>query len=145
MVRQHAEKVRRVAQEIPPTTSNGPATGDLLVVGWGGTYGSITAAVQRVRATGRSEQVMVEVRNMDELDEALALAPDFILLDNMTPDQMRAAVERTAGRVPLEASGGITLETVRAFAETGVDRISVGALTHSVRALDISMRIRPGG
>src|SRR6185436_7877388 len=73
--------------------------------------GSITAAVQRIRATGKSEKVMVEVRNIAELDEALALAPDFILLDNMTPDQMRAAVERTAGRVPLEASGGITLET----------------------------------
>lgn len=103
--------------------------------------GSITAAVERIRATRRPEKVMVEVRDVAELDEALALAPDFILLDNMTPDQMRAAVERTDGRVPLEASGGITLETVRAFAETGVDRISVGALTHSVVALDISMRI----
>ena len=106
--------------------------------------GSITAAVERIRATRKPEQIMVEVRNISELDEALGLAPDFILLDNMTPEQMRAAVERTAGRVPLEASGGITLETVRAFAETGVDRISVGALTHSVRALDISMRIRHG-
>lgn len=104
--------------------------------------GSITAAVERIRATGRSEKVMVEVRNIAELDEALALKPDFILLDNMTPDEMRAAVERTADRVPLEASGGITLETVRSFAETGVDRISVGALTHSVKALDISMRIK---
>ncbi|MFZ2493527.1 MAG: nicotinate-nucleotide diphosphorylase (carboxylating), partial [Thermoanaerobaculia bacterium] len=75
-------------------------------------------------------------------DEALALLPDFILLDNMTPDQLRAAVERTAGRVPLEASGGVTLETVRTIAETGVDRISVGALTHSVTALDISLRVR---
>jgi nicotinate-nucleotide pyrophosphorylase len=64
-----------------------------------------------------------------------------ILLDNMNPAQLREAVQRTNGRVPLEASGGITLETVRAVAETGVDRISVGALTHSVTALDISMRI----
>ena len=104
--------------------------------------GSITAAVARIREKKMSEQIMVEVRNTAELDEALALAPDYILLDNMTPAEMRAAVERTAGCVPLEASGGITLETIRAFAETGVDRISVGALTHSVRALDISMRIR---
>jgi nicotinate-nucleotide pyrophosphorylase (carboxylating) len=87
---------------------------------------------------------MVEVRNMAELDEALALKPDFILLDNMNTTQLREAVERTDGTVPLEASGGVTLETVKAIAETGVDRISVGALTHSVRALDISMRIKTG-
>ena len=105
--------------------------------------GSITAAVERIRTSGRGEQIMVEVRNTAELDEALAMAPDFILLDNMSPDEMRAAVERTAGRVPLEASGGITLETIRAVAESGVDRISIGALTHSVTALDISMRIAP--
>jgi len=103
--------------------------------------GSITAAVQRIRARGMPQKIMVEVRNMKELDEALALALDFILLDNMDPDQLREAVRRTAGRVPLEASGGITLETIRAVAETGVERISVGALTHSVTALDISMRI----
>lgn len=104
--------------------------------------GSITAAVERIRAKGMPQPVMVEVRDLRELDEALALGPDFILLDNMSPDQLRDAVARTAGRVPLEASGGITLETIRAVAETGVDRISVGALTHSVTALDISMRIK---
>jgi nicotinate-nucleotide pyrophosphorylase (carboxylating) len=82
------------------------------------------------------------VRNAKELDEALALRPDFILLDNMSNDEMRAAVKRAGGRVPLEASGGITLDNVRSVAETGVDRISIGALTHSVQALDISMRIR---
>ena len=103
--------------------------------------GSITAAVQRIRAKQMPQPIMVEVRDMRELDEALTLAPDFILLDNMNLDQLREAVARTRGRVPLEASGGITLETVRAVAETGVDRISVGALTHSVTALDISMRI----
>jgi nicotinate-nucleotide pyrophosphorylase (carboxylating) len=103
--------------------------------------GSITAAVQRIRARGLPQPVMVEVRDMRELDEALAQQPDFILLDNMNLDQLREAVERTRGRVPLEASGGITLETVRGVAETGVDRISVGALTHSVVALDISMRV----
>lgn len=103
--------------------------------------GSITAAVQRIRAKQMPQPVMVEVRDMRELDEALTQKPDFILLDNMNVDELREAVERTRGRVPLEASGGITLETVRAVAETGVDRISVGALTHSVVALDISMRI----
>lgn len=103
--------------------------------------GSITAAVERVRARRMPQPIMVEVRDLRELDEALALAPDFILLDNMSSADMRAAVERSAGRVPLEASGGITLETIRGVAETGVDRISVGALTHSVKALDISMRI----
>jgi nicotinate-nucleotide pyrophosphorylase (carboxylating) len=103
--------------------------------------GSIAAALQRIRATGRTEKVMIEVRDMRELEEALAEKPDFILLDNMNLDQLREAVARTAGRVPLEASGGITLETIRGVAETGVDRISVGAITHSVTALDISMRI----
>ena len=104
--------------------------------------GSIAAAVERIRARHMPQQIMIEVRDMRELDEALALTPDFILLDNMSPDQLRQAVQRTHGRVPLEASGGITLDTVRAVAETGVDRISVGALTHSVTALDISMRVK---
>lgn len=106
--------------------------------------GSITAAVERIRARRMPQPIMVEVRDMRELDEALALRPDFILLDNMTPAQLRDAVAGTAGAVPLEASGGITLENVRAIAETGVDRISIGALTHSVMALDISMRIETG-
>jgi nicotinate-nucleotide pyrophosphorylase (carboxylating) len=103
--------------------------------------GSITAAVERVRASGRKEPVMVEVRNLKELDEAALLRPDFILLDNMALDDMREAVRRVGGLIPLEASGGITIDNVRAVAETGVDRISIGALTHSVLALDISMRI----
>ena len=106
--------------------------------------GSITAAVERVRARRMQQPVMVEVRDLRELDEALALSPDFILLDNMSIADMRAAVERAGGRVPLEASGGITLENVREVAGTGVDRISIGALTHSVKALDISMRIERG-
>lgn len=103
--------------------------------------GSVTAAVQRVKESGRPQKVMVEVRTLDELDEALATSPDFILLDNMDVPTMTEAVRRTDGRVPLEASGGITLASIREIAETGVERISVGALTHSVRALDISMRI----
>lgn len=103
--------------------------------------GSITAAVEKIRSTKAAPKIMVEVRNAAELDEALALRPDFILLDNMSPDDMRASVAHVAGAVPLEASGGITIDTVRAVAESGVDRISIGALTHSVVALDISMRI----
>lgn len=103
--------------------------------------GSIGAAVERIRRRGMPQKVMVEVRDERELAEALAMTPDFILLDNMTTDELRRCVEITGDRVPLEASGGVTLESVRAVAETGVDRISIGALTHSVEALDISMRI----
>ncbi len=103
--------------------------------------GSIARAVELARATGRPEPVMVEVRDLGELRQALDAGADLVLLDNMPPATMAEAVRVTAGRVPLEASGGVTLESVRAIAETGVDRISVGALTHSVRALDISLRI----
>lgn len=104
--------------------------------------GSITAAVERIRSRGMQQKLMVEVRDFRELEEAAALSPDFILLDNMSNEDMRTAVGRIGGRIPLEASGGITLETIRGVAETGVDRISIGALTHSVRALDISMRVK---
>lgn len=107
--------------------------------------GSITAALERIRAKKMPQPIMVEVRDLAELDEALALAPDFILLDNMSVETMAEAVRRTAGRIPLEASGGITPQTIRAIAETGVDRISIGSLTHSVTALDISMRIESDG
>jgi nicotinate-nucleotide pyrophosphorylase (carboxylating) len=105
--------------------------------------GSISAALERIRQRGIPQKIMVEVRTMAELGEALALRPDFILLDNMPPATMRQAVELVGGRVSLEASGGITLDNVREVAETGVDRISIGALTHSVKALDISMRVAP--
>jgi len=104
--------------------------------------GSITAAVERIRSRKMPQKIMVEVRDRAELDEALSLRPDFILLDNMSPSELRAAVEHVGGAVPLEASGGITIDNVREIAETGVDRISIGALTHSVMALDISMRIQ---
>ena len=104
--------------------------------------GGITEAVRRVREThGDDYPIEVEVKTLDELDEALALAPDSILLDNMPPETLRQAVARTDGRVPLEASGGVTLDTVSTIAETGVDAISVGALTHSPETLDLSMRI----
>jgi nicotinate-nucleotide pyrophosphorylase (carboxylating) len=106
--------------------------------------GSLTAAVRRVRACDpRQRAIEVEVTNPDELREALALEVNRIMLDNMSLSEMRAAVQITAGRVPLEASGNVSLENVAAVAATGVDYISVGALTHSVRALDISLEIKP--
>jgi nicotinate-nucleotide pyrophosphorylase (carboxylating) len=94
---------------------------------------------QDVRVEGLA--VEVEVKSLAELEEALALSVDRIMLDNMDLDEMRRAVEMTAGRVPLEASGNVTLENVAAIAATGVDYISVGALTHSVKALDISLEV----
>jgi len=103
--------------------------------------GGVTEAVSRVREAHRDEYpIEVEVSTLDELDEALPLAPDVILLDNMTPAMLREAVARTDGRVSLEASGGVTRDTVQSVAETGVDAISVGALTHSAETLDVSMR-----
>jgi nicotinate-nucleotide pyrophosphorylase (carboxylating) len=105
--------------------------------------GGITAAVQAVRGNSVAAglAVEVEVKTLDELREALALNVDRILLDNMTDDQMREAVAITGGRTKLEASGNMSLERVPAVAATGVDYISVGALTHSAPALDLSMRL----
>ncbi|MEW6590309.1 MAG: carboxylating nicotinate-nucleotide diphosphorylase [Pseudomonadota bacterium] len=85
--------------------------------------------------------VQIEVETLDQLAEALAAGATLILLDNFTPDAMREAVRVNAGRARLEASGNITLETVRTVAETGVDRISIGSLTKHIRAVDLSMRI----
>ena len=105
--------------------------------------GGITAAVTALRSKiGHMTKIEVETRNLDELKEALAVGADVIMLDNMSPELMKEAVEITAGRAVLEASGGITDETLRAVAESGVDIISVGALTHSVKAFDISMYIK---
>ena len=104
--------------------------------------GSITEAVNRVRTMhGHTYKIEVETRNLAEVEEALLLWVDRIMLDNMPIPMMKEAVELVAGRTQLEASGGVNLETVRAIAQTGVDFISVGALTHSVRALDISMTV----
>jgi quinolinate synthase len=106
--------------------------------------GSITAAVQRVRAFNQDDlPIEVEVKSLDELREALELRVDRIMLDNLSVAQIRQAVELTAGRAELEASGGITLDNVAAIAQTGVDYVSVGALTHSAPALDISLEIEP--
>ena len=105
--------------------------------------GGITPAVNALRSKlGHMVKLEVETRNLDEVKEALAAGADIIMLDNMSCEEMRKAVELADGRVPLEASGGITDETLRQVAETGVDIISIGALTHSVRALDISMKIK---
>jgi len=104
--------------------------------------GGITEAVRRVRANAPAGvPIEVEVRTLAELREALDLAPDRILVDNMTLAEMRAAVRIAAARVPLEASGGVRLDTVADIARAGVDYISVGALTHSVHALDISLEL----
>lgn len=104
--------------------------------------GSISRAVSLLRGkVGHTVKIEVETRTLDEVDEALAAGADIIMLDNMDCAAMKEAVGRIGGRVPAEASGGITEETLRAAAETGVDIISIGALTHSVKALDISMKI----
>lgn len=105
--------------------------------------GGIAEAVRRVRAGDlRHRPIEVEVTNLDQLREALAQPIDRILLDNMSLDQMRQAVEIADGRIPVEASGNVSLDTVAAIAATGVDYISSGALTHSVKALDISLDIQ---
>lgn len=105
--------------------------------------GGIGKAVSALRAhVGHTVKIEVETRDLKELEDALEAGADIIMLDNMSLDDMREAVRITAGRVPLEASGGVTQETLRAIAETGVDFISIGALTHSVKALDISMKLR---
>ncbi len=108
--------------------------------------GGIAPAVQRARAYAERYQipVVVEVQSLSELQEVLSIGGvDRILLDNFSVEQVQEAVRLTAGRLPLEVSGGITLSTVRAYAETGVQYISVGALTHSASALDLSMEIVP--
>jgi len=102
--------------------------------------GGITAAVTRARAAaGHMVKLEVEVTNTAELEEALALGIDAVLLDNMTPAELAAAVRLVAGRLTTEASGGVNLDTVRSVAESGVDLISVGALTHSAPVLDIGL------
>jgi nicotinate-nucleotide pyrophosphorylase (carboxylating) len=107
--------------------------------------GGVGEATSRALA-GAPEGVIVEVECSDlaEVEQALAAGAGRLLLDNMAPAELRRAVELVAGRASLEASGGITLENVRAVAETGVDFISVGALTHSAPALDLSLLVDPG-
>lgn len=107
--------------------------------------GSVTTAIERARkSVGHLVKIEVEVDTLLQLKEALAVGVDAVLLDNMTTDQLRQAVELTAGRAVTEASGRVTLETAPAIAATGVDLISIGWLTHSSRALDIGVDFRPG-
>lgn len=109
--------------------------------------GGIAPALDRAHKNRRGPQpIEIEVRTLEELEAALTHGAEAILLDNMTPEQVRQAVERVqqhSRRVPLEVSGGVSLENVRAYAETGVDFISVGALTHSPRAVDMNLRTKP--
>ena len=105
--------------------------------------GSIAAAIGRMRTAHPGLNLEIEVESLDDARTALASGADMLLLDNFSLDDLRAAVALTAGRVKLEASGGFEYEELRAVAETGVDFISVGALTKNVRATDFSMRFRP--
>ena len=105
--------------------------------------GSIAAAVQAARALETPLAVEVEVEGLDEAEQALAVGADILLLDNFTRADLAAAVILNAGRAKLEASGGITLDTIRQVAETGVDFISIGALTKDLQALDLSFRMDP--
>jgi len=104
--------------------------------------GSVRKAVEKAFWLHPDVPVEVEVESLDELDDALKAGADIIMLDNFTLEDMREAVKRTDGQARLEVSGNVTKETLRAFAETGVDFISVGALTKHVQALDLSMRFR---
>ena len=104
--------------------------------------GGITNSVKKLKSKlGHMTKVELEVRTLDELREALSVDVDVIMLDNMSNEMMAEAVKMTDGKAILEASGGITAETLRGVAETGVDIISIGALTHSVKAFDISLKI----
>jgi nicotinate-nucleotide pyrophosphorylase (carboxylating) len=114
--------------------------------------GGIAPTLERAHRNRRGSQpIEVEVRNLNDLEEALANGAEAILLDNMTPEDVKHAVERcsqhrvasSGARIPIECSGGIRLENVRAYADTGVDFISVGLLTHSTHAVDLSMRVVP--
>ncbi len=109
----------------------------------GGIAAALTAAgMIAATAGGRCQFIQVEVETLDQLQLALEVGAKMILLDNMSPDEMRTAVRITNGRATLEASGNVNLESVRRIAETGVDRISIGGLTKDVRALDLSLRFK---
>jgi nicotinate-nucleotide pyrophosphorylase (carboxylating) len=105
--------------------------------------GGVAAAVAAARAAAPDVPLEVECRDLAEVDAALEAQAPRLLLDNMSPAELRAVVERVGGRAELEASGGVTLETVREIAGTGVQFVSVGALTHSAPALDLSLLLEP--
>ena len=106
----------------------------------GGIEKAVTKAKEYCKEKGKDLKIELEVRNFDELNQALAVGVDRVMLDNFTPEDTRKAVELIDGRVETESSGGITFATLRQYAECGVDYISVGALTHSVKGLDMSFK-----
>ena len=106
----------------------------------GGIKEAIESAKNYCKETGRDLKIEIEVRNTDEINQALEAGVNRIMLDNFTPERTREAVELINGRVEIESSGGITIDTLRAYGECGVDFISVGALTHSVKGLDMSFK-----
>ncbi len=108
--------------------------------------GGIEKAISRAKQLAHHlTKVEIEVENLDQFEEALSAGADIIMLDNMSPDEIRKAVAQAKGRVLLEASGGINLQNIRDYAATGVDLISLGALTHSAPAVDISLEISSFG
>ncbi|MGJ1268123.1 carboxylating nicotinate-nucleotide diphosphorylase [Sphingobacterium spiritivorum] len=109
----------------------------------GGITKALTSAESYRQQLGKEIQIEIEVRNLKELDEVLAFGSvDRVMLDNFTPQEVKEAVDIIDGRLVTEASGGITIDTIRAYAEAGVDYISVGALTHSVKSLDLSLKAK---
>ncbi len=106
----------------------------------GGIPQAVKAAKDYCKSTGRDLKIEVEVRNTEEINQALEAGVDRIMLDNFTPERTKEAVELIAGRTEIESSGGITIDTLRQYGEAGVDYISVGALTHSVKGLDMSFK-----
>ena len=104
--------------------------------------GGVKAAFGAVRSAFPNAPIEIEVDTLEQLAEVMPLKPDLVLIDNMTPDQCRAAVSLVAGQTKLEASGGITLDKARTYAETGVDYLAIGALTHSAKNFDIGLDVR---
>jgi len=104
--------------------------------------GGVKAAFNAVRSAFPTAPIEIEVDTLEQLAEVLPLKPDLVLLDNMTPEQCRVAVSLVAGQTKLEASGGITLDRARSYAETGVDYLAIGALTHSAKNFDIGLDVR---
>ena len=113
------------------------------IVAAGGIAAAMSKALSSIASAKPGMMVEIEVETLEQLDEAIAAGAKLILLDNFTTERMAEAVQRTAGRAALEASGGINIDTIRAVAATGVDQISVGALTKDVKAIDLSMRFMP--
>lgn len=105
--------------------------------------GSVAEATRRALAAGTRLTVEVEVERLGQIEEAIGAGAQMLLVDNFSVEDVRVAVERVAGRVPIEVSGGLRLDTIRAYAETGVEYLSVGALTHSAPAVDISLETEP--